>query len=278
MPSKRGTAPISDTVVAAVAKLVDDARSDTREPSHWDIEQRIVSAGLRHTDPHLDSTGTKVGKRKRLQAVLNWAVEHDEAKGEKLIIQLLALLRSVGGFRVESPSFVGEEALRNAQAAFKAEGFNLDDNGELLQELLDALTGQALTEALTKYVRRAKRGARDAALVTGTGKDLVEATAAHVLVQRTGSYPEKANFPSLLAQAYTCLGLCIDTGSAASPQDRVDAALFQAAMAANGLRNKEGTGHGRPFLSTLTESQSRIAVEIMAVVAERMLVMMKESR
>jgi len=35
-------------------------------------------------------------------------------------------------------------------------------------------------------VRRAKRGAADAALVTGTGKDLLEAVAAHVLQQRYG--------------------------------------------------------------------------------------------
>lgn len=277
MPARRGPAPISDTVVNAVAMMLDDAGA-TRAPSHWDLEQRFRQAGLLTADPHNDPAHPKVGKRKRVHAVLSWALDHAEPKGENLVGLLLGLIRSVGGFRQASDNYVGEEAIRNAQEVFRSEGFTLGDDGELLQELLDNLTGELLTDALNRYVRRARRGANDAALVTGTGKDLMEATAAHVVDVRAGTYTGREHFPELLMKAYTCLGLCIDSGSASSPQDRVDAGLFQTALAVNNLRNKEGTGHGRPFLATVTPSQARIAIGAMGLVAERLLVMLKEKR
>jgi hypothetical protein len=77
-------------------------------------------------------------------------------------------------------------------------------------------------------------------------------------------------------KAYVCLGLCIDAGSASNAQDRFDASLFQAAIAVNGLRNIQGTGHGRPFLPNVCTSQARIAIGTMGLVAERLLVMLRE--
>jgi hypothetical protein len=46
-----------------------------------------------------------------------------------------------------------------------------------------------LTDALRAYVDRINRNPDDAALQVGTGKDLDEAVARHVLEQRLGSYP-----------------------------------------------------------------------------------------
>jgi hypothetical protein len=56
-------------------------------------------------------------------------------------------------------------------------------------------------------------------------------------------------------------GLANEAGPNASPLERLDAALYQAACAVNTLRNRQGAGHGRPFLPTVTGSQVRIAVE-----------------
>ncbi len=257
--------------------LVDDAGA-TRAPSHWDLEQRFKQAGLLDADPHQDPSHPKVGKRKRVHAVLSWAFDNAEARGENLIALLLALVRSHGGFRPTSDNYVGEEAIRNAQEVFRSEGFRLGDDGDLLQDLLDNLEGALLTDALRQYVRRARRGAADAALVTGTGKDLVEATAAHVVELRTGDYTGKEHFPQLMIKAYNCLGLCIDAGSARTPHDRFDAGLFQTALAVNNLRNKEGTGHGRPFLPNVTPTEARLAIGAMGLVAERLLLALKGGR
>jgi hypothetical protein len=275
MPAKRGPAPLSDAVAYALASLVDDSQVEPkRKPTHWEIGQLFDKVGIQ--DPTKD--GPPAGKRKRVHAALNWALEHDESRGEKLVGLLLATIRAAGGFRTDSPNYVGDEAIANAIDVFRLEGFQLRPDGELLQDLLDNLSGTQLTEALKAYIKRAKRGVLDAALVTSTGKDLVEATAAHVLVERLGSYPTTGNFPTLLGQAYLNLGLAYEVKAGSSPVERLDAALYQAACAVNTLRNREGMGHGRPFIATVTGAQARLAIETMGIVAERLLTALKEAK
>ncbi len=142
--------------------------------------------------------------------------------------------------------------------------------------MLDHLSGAEL--ALESYVRRAKQGAEDAALLAGTGKDLVEATAAHVLNQIYGHYPSTINFPALLGQAFAALGLAVEKKDGQSAHDRMDAALFELACSINMLRNKQGTGHGRPFLPTLSVAEARTAIESRGIIAERLLTALKMSR
>jgi hypothetical protein len=54
-------------------------------------------------------------------------------------------------------------------------------------------------------------------------------------------------------------------------QEQLDVALYDLACAVNRLRNREGTGHGRPFLSSVTPVQARSAVQSMGLVAARLL-------
>ena len=123
-------------------------------------------------------------------------------------------------------------------------------------------------------MRRAKRGVGDAALITGTGKDLLEATAAHVLMQRFGSYPSSSNFPTLLGQAFIAVGLATShepSQPTDPPHKRMERAMYDMGCAINYLRNKEGSGHGRPWLPGITDADARAAVELMGVIAERLL-------
>ncbi len=272
MQSAQSIPPLSDTILVALARLVDDAQTETREPSHSDIEFVIKRAGLTDADPK--SQGQLVGKAKRVRATLSWAIENAPDRGSALVTGLIAHIRGCGGFRESSPNFVGAEALQNAITAFRTEGFELTPDGELCPLLLDAIAGAELTAALEAYVRRAKRGAEDAALVTGTGKDLLEATAAHILTEKWGSYPADANFPALLGQAFVALGFATPK-HAVEPNEaahkRVERALYDVACSVNGLRNREGTGHGRPWLPSLTQDQARLAVQQVGVIAEYML-------
>jgi Abortive infection C-terminus len=131
-----------------------------------------------------------------------------------------------------------------------------------------------LTDALRAYIRRAKQGSFDAALVTGTGKDLLEAVSSHILQQRYGSYSLTSNFPTLLGQAFVALGLAtsmdpVATGEPASK--RVERAMYDLACAINQLRNQQGTGHGRPWPTSVSDSEACMAIESMGVIAERLL-------
>ena len=76
-----------------------------------------------------------------------------------------------------------------------------DRDGNLAPRMLDGLSGRDLTEALQVYVDRARRGSTDAPLVAGTSKDLLEAIARHVLVERTNGYNEHMPFPGTLLMA-----------------------------------------------------------------------------
>lgn len=270
---KHPAGPLSDSIIVAVARLVDDSMVEPkREPTHSDIDFQIEQAGLKPGDPK--AAGQPVGKAKRVRATLSWAVENDPEGGERLVARLIAHIRGCGGFRRSSPNYVGDHPIRDAVAAFRAEGFELSTDGELRPALLENLAGAQLTDALWSYVRRARRGVADAALVTGTGKDLLEATAAHVLVDRFGSYPETANFPGLLGQAFVAAGLAMP-GEKEVPgepaQRRVERALYEVGCAVNRLRNKEGTGHGRPWLTSVTDNEARAATELMGIIAERLL-------
>lgn len=261
-------APVNDTIIVAVSELVDDAQSERREPSHYDIEVEINRTGLSAGDPR--TQGQTVGKAKRVRATLSWALEHAPNNAEIFVVRLVAVIRAKGGFRQGSPNFVGEDAILDAIEAFRSEGFELTREGDLHPIAFDTLEGARLTEALEAYVRRARRGSEDAALLVGTGKDLLEATAAHVICERFGSYPHQANFPTLLGQAFTTLGLAtpqdpVQPGE--SPQRRLQRSLYEAGCSVNALRNKQGTGHGRPWLPTVSADESRAAIQLIGIVS-----------
>lgn len=271
-------APLTDSVIVAMSRLVDDAQVETREPSHSDIEFQISRCGLSAGDPK--NLGQVVGKAKRVRSTLSWSLEHNQPAGQKLIEALIAHVRACGGFREGSPNYVGQQAISNLAEVLRTEGYLLTPDGELRPRLLDQLSGDELTVALQAYVRRAVRGAEDAALVTGTGKDLLEATAAHILVERYGAYSHGDNFPTLVGQAFSALTLLtpqhpIQPGE--QPQRRLQRALFEVACAVNTLRNKQGTGHGRPWQSSVTSSEAKVATELMGSIAEYLLAVHKSA-
>lgn len=264
--------PLTDSIAVAIARLVDDAQTETREPSHSDIEFQIDRARLTSADP--GRQGRPVGKSKRVRGTLSWALSNDAGAGEVLAIGIIATVRGYGGFRVGSGNYCGNEAIENLRAAYASEGWDLGSDGSIQPRLLDSLSGRELSAALRIYVERARRGALDDPLVAGTAKDLLEATAAHVLVQRWGSYSVSSNFPTLLGQAFSALGLAtpkdaIVTGEPV--QKRMERSAYELGCALNALRNKQGTGHGRPWESTVTRSQARFALKSMGNIASLML-------
>lgn len=263
--------PLNDTLVYAFAQAVDDS-AQTREPSHADLDFIFQRAGVADGDPK--AKGQTVGKAKRVRAVLSWSVGSNLGAGRVCVAQLLAFFKASGGFRAESPNFIGASSIQALQSAFAAEGFSLSSEGDLSSKVLDAMAGAELTTALAAYVRRAQRGAEDAALLTGTSKDLVEATAAHVLREVYNNENPPHNFPTLLGQAFAGLGLKTTADKEAptdTPQQRLQRHLFGAACAVNTLRNKQGSGHGRPWEPTVTPAEAHAAIQTMGLVAQLLL-------
>lgn len=264
---------LNETVVQSVARLVDDAGA-TREPSHSDLENLFRRVGLGDGDPHLDPT-IRVGKQKRVRSVLQWAMDNDEAAGVSAVASLIAVVRGFGGFRTESPNYCGTDCIATCVEAFQGEAVELTSDGILRPRSLAGLSGRRLSEALRSYVNRAQKGFDDSVLVAGTDKDLIEATAAHVLTERYGAYFQ-SDFPTLLGQAFYALDLEAqrqkqEAGGLAGARSALTVSLYELGCAVNRLRNKAGSGHGRPFVPELSAAEVRAATEAAGLVAGRML-------
>jgi hypothetical protein len=259
-------APLSDAVITAVSQMVDDSQlpgGRHRDPSHEEltfIMQRTGVAGFEE-----NRSAKPIGKAKRVRWVLSECLSRDVGKGEAFVSALIEKVRGYGGFRDGSQNFVGKDAIENARAVFRAEGYELLDTGELVPAVLDNLSGEAMTSALFAYARRARTGSRDAALLVGTGKDLLEATAKHVLDEKHWTYDARGKFPMLLGQAFTALSLATirpKDASSQTPAQAMESSLYELGCGVNRLRNTQGTGHGRPFLPTVTDVDSvRIRVD-----------------
>lgn len=265
---------VTDTIAHALMQLVDDSNNNGsyREPSHADIEFHANQAGLAELDPK--QQGQLIGKAKRVRAILYAAMDSDPTAASRFASGLLAKVRACGGFRAASANYVGREAIDNAKAAFDVEGFVLTDDGTLSAKILSSLSGVALTDALAAYARRAQKGAEDAALITGTGKDLMEATAAHVLETLQGGYPSGANFQALLGMAFIALDLAVPEMPEKPGEPAVksmERGLFLSSLGVNRVRNKQGSGHGRPWLPTLADEEAKAAIEVVGTVSAYLL-------
>ena len=263
--------PINDAIITALARMIDDSQTESRKPSHSEIEYQFKRVGLEKYDPNLN--GAPVGKAKRVRGVLSWAIENDQAKGSLLIKHLISLIRGSGGFRNDSENYLGFHSICDLQNVLKTEGCELTLNGEIRPITLENLSGVEMTEALQSYVRRAKKGYSDAALIAGISKDLLEATAAHIVQEVWGAYKYK-NFPTLLGQAFVALNLATtqDKPDESEPiVKKIERNMFELACSINRLRNKEGTGHGRPWLPTVSQTEAIMAIEFMGIIAEYML-------
>jgi hypothetical protein len=261
---------LSDEVTAALAKFFDEGRG----PSHDEIGRLIDRAGLGTADPRREDS--VAGKMKRIRAVLWHAAEHDAEAGGKVVGSLIAALRAAGSFRPSEANYPGESTVVSLQAALDSLGFDLSSDGVVRSKSMEGLEGAQMTGALWSYVRRARTAGEDSALRIGTAKELTEATARHVLIERIGSYPPHGNFPVTLFQAYTALGFTPPTREAMEVLQGdawgcIEQAAFLLASAINRFRNEQGTGHGRPHPCLATEAQSRIAAEGSALVSELLL-------
>jgi hypothetical protein len=194
---------ISPEIATVVPRFLDGGRG----PSHDELTRLFERAGLAYADPlHGDPSHT-IGKMKRVRAVFGTALDRDREAGARLVQLLIRAVRAHSGFQRGSDNYVGDDLLSEAQRAFADMGYELSPDGAIRPRRLEELEGAELTDVLWAYVRRAREGAGDDALVVGTDKDLLEAVARHALVETTGGYGTRDSFPATIYQAFERLGL-----------------------------------------------------------------------
>jgi hypothetical protein len=242
--------------------------------SHYVLDRSFERFQLREFDPRrLDPNA---GKIKRVREVLTEAAHQDPFKGGQLLLHLTDLLRGAGEF----PRLAQTGALTSLRGALRSAGLSISDEGAVAPLSLDGLSGRELKTALRVYVERARRGDADAPLVAGTAKDLAEATARHVLVERGGHYIEGMGFQGTLHNAFAAIGMTpvgpsewqvILTQLDSDPARRLQQCVYLIGLAANKLRQAEGTGHGRPHDAKVSNHDARMAAEAAALTSGLML-------
>jgi hypothetical protein len=162
--------------------------------------------------------------------------------------------------------------------AFAPLGFTLEPDGSTRPTVIDNLSGTELTATLRSYIDRINSNPDDAPLQVGTGKELDEAAARHVLTELLGDYPVSGNFPVTLTSAFTAIGMATPTELPKldpDPHRAVHQCLFLLATAVNRLRNDAGTGHGRPGpprkTTELSPAEARLVSRATALVAGALL-------
>lgn len=256
---------------------------DGAGPSHDQLDQAFAHHKLGAGDPAprgKTPDGRPLGKVKRVRQTFGYAADRDPAAGLALAREIVALLRADGVFTPTSDRYAGSEKISRLVAPFGRLGLALLDSGELVPVVIDNLEGSELTDALRGYVRRINLNPDDAALQIGTGKELDEAVARHVLVERTGAYPiggSAGNFPMTLAGAFSTLGFAVPGQITLDPDPHraVQQCLFLLGKEINRLRNEAGTGHGKPGPPTsttaLTAAEARLVARATALLAGAML-------
>lgn len=256
---------------------------DGAGPSHDQLDQAFARHGLGAGDPAPGGRtreGMPLGKIKRVRRIFVYAADHNGAGGVALARELVALLRADGAFTATLPTYAGAGKIDLLSASFGRLGFTLADTGELRPTVIENLEGTELSEAIQGYVRRINLNPDDPSLQIGTGKELDEAAARHVLVERTGSYPvggRAGSFPLTLADAFAALGLAVPGRVLldSDPHRAVQQCLFLLGIQVNRLRNEAGTGHGKPHgpvkTAPLTPAEARLVARATALLAGALL-------
>lgn len=269
---------LNDEVISALEPFF-----DWIGPRHDELTRVFDRMRVSRFDPA--QYDDRVGKVQRVRTVLSRALETDAQAAGDIALQLISLIRSKDGFAVGTEHCPGRPAIERLRGALARSGYELTLDGDVRPASLEGLRGRDLTVALHSYVDRVREGREDPALVVGTAKDLLEATAKEALAAR-GVREPKRQFPRLLEQSFAAIGFPTvawdDFGAhqlqldATTEWGRLVQSLQVVGRCINDLRNAEGTGHGRASSHSLTPLQSQTTAEAAALIASLMLTMLDE--
>jgi hypothetical protein len=241
-------------------------------PSHSTLTRAFQASGYADADPYDPALGAP-NKEQRVLTVFRSA-ERRPAQARRLVEELLTALRIHGSLDEQPSSEQPQEAVRVLRRALQHRGWDLANEGRLVQlGDIDLSTGGR--EALDEQLDRLRRNQEDPAALLGGAKDLLESIAKFVL-QETAMLPDrKMDYPEVLTLAFDRLDLMPKGVDSSMPGATQVKSIYQAArtttVAINELRNLQGTGHGRTLPTGVTVEAARYVIREAAHVAELML-------
>lgn len=246
--------PVSDEIAGAFGAFFHGGIG----PSHSKISGVLLRSGYSEGDRYVDGRMDNPNKEQRVQSAVQRAMRRPD-RARDLADGLLTLLRLGGCF--EADSFASQ--VRALRSAFRRAGFSLSDDGTLLTiGAIDLQTGNR--SALDEQIERLRKATDDPGQLIGSAKDLLEAVAKFVLEELGFSAPKSADFNQLWYLARERLAVRpedVGAGLAGAEQVRkILGASWTIAEQVNGLRNLQGTGHGRTLPTALSAEAALLVV------------------
>ncbi len=270
--------PLSEEIATALSKCFAGGTG----PSHRELNELFRNARVLELDPAQDTSESQ-SKAVRVRAVLGRLADAGPkvADANKLVANLLARMRVFGCFDEGAESYVGVQPLKALGSAFERAGWHLDSRGHLSPLVLADIEHANLRPALEAQVARLRSASGDPSLLLGTAKELLETVARYTLEEMGQPARANANFDELLHMARERLWLLPQQVSADDAAGKIERevyeGLWKVAKSVNGLRNLEGTGHGRTSLPTTSPMTARAIVGAAALLGQVMLTKLDET-
>lgn len=272
---------VTDELAIAIRPFFEDRRG----PAMHELEEAFAILDVNHLDPEGESP-RPLSKATRIERVLVRATSENNQRGWEVFAKLIELVRAHDGFRPTSADFPGTDAFTTLRSVLRRAGYDLDDAGILRATVFEGLGHEETVAGIRSVIDRARRSGDDAALVTASSKEIVEAAARCVIQSLGHAYDPKANLPTTVETAFKGLGLSVPGFDKATKQfvlggsewERLSQAIYVVACELGRFRNEFGLGHGRPEPSTVSTVQAGVAAEISGAVASVLLNLMGTPR
>ena len=215
----------------------------TWSPSHGGLD--TIFGKLAINSPETDRQGSSINKVKRLRRAFDQADAHGEQAVVNLVKEIIEEMRFKGVF--SSTDEQTQELVSALRASLAQAGARLTDEGRLEPLTLGPAIEAGGRETVDRLQSRLRDPLLDPGAILGTSKDLLEATAKHLLKEHS---PEvrAGDMPGVVGQAMRAAGLSTIPGEIDSTNDKAVAALRQqvikTAEAVTSTRNTGGDGHG----------------------------------
>ena len=229
--------------VTDVALSLSRLMEQTWYPSHGGLDG--IFSKLAIDAPKRDSQGVDVNKVKRLREAFVQADSHGESAAARLVSEIVAEMRFKGVF--SSTDDQTQELVGGLRTSLARAGALLREDGRLESLALGPAIEAGGRQTIDRLQQRLRDPQLDPGAILGTSKDLLEATAKHLLKEHNPAVVA-GDMPGVVGQAMRAAGLTTKPSEIDSTNAKAVAALRQqvirTAEAVTKTRNTGGDGHG----------------------------------
>lgn len=231
--------PWANDVAQALRLLMDD----TWVPSHSGLDDIFARLGIEA--PRSDAQGADVNKSRRLRAAFDGVGIQGEAAVKWLIHDIVEEMRYQNVF--EHPGEKRLELVEKLRLALAGAGATLASDGRIEAGYVGPKVPAGGRKTVDRLQAKLREGEQDPGSILGTSKDLLEATAKHLLHEHDPA-ATPGDMPAIVSQAMRVAKLSTKPSEIDSQNAKAIAGLrnqvVKTAEAVAPLRNKGGDGHG----------------------------------